>query len=369
LRDLIYGKRDDDSSLFAFMDHISVKMSNFITLIFDIDSQIGEGVSYLLDSFETLICEELAKKYKVNYLRTGSMQYTVLITLQNLAEREALIEDIRQLQESIRNRYGASFTVGVSTVKQKLDDIPICYDEAYEAIKHKNIYEGKKIIDILDIKSENRTFNSFPIYEAQMLVKKLRTSTEKEIIEFVEEMIGEQKNRYSMELLNAFLLYLSFCIGQVGIEYNISPEAIFDNTFLEFITEYDNIEKKKEYLLAQCKKILEARSCEQRRYKKLSAEIAIKYIQENYDKPISLDIVAYELNMSSSYLSRLIKEEIGQNFNTYLNKLRIDKAIELLQKGNLTNDEIAQKVGYENQHTFIRNFKKFTGKTPGSYKG
>ena len=105
---------------------------------------MGERVSYLLDSFEMLICEELAKKYKANYLRTGFMQYTMLITLQNLAEREALIKDIRQLQESIQSKYGASFTVGVSTVKQNLDDIHICYDEACEAIKYKNIYAGKR---------------------------------------------------------------------------------------------------------------------------------------------------------------------------------------------------------------------------------
>lgn len=368
LRNLIYGKSDEDVNLFYGNSYLRSGLNNFIILIFNSDSHPLENSAYILENFDLFVLKELTGKYDVSYLRTGFRQYTVLINLKRIQDRGNLLEDVRQLQDSIREKYGSTVTVGVSSVRNKIEDICLCYDEAQEAVKYKTLLGNDRIIDSMQLQNEKSQTNSFSIQEGQILVKKLRTEGEKEISETIIKMINEKKQQYSIELLNAFLLYISFCIGQVGIEYNISPDIVLDNNLFKIMIEYDTIEEKKAYLINQCKKIIEVRNNKQKKYKKLSGEIAIKYIEENYNKPISLDIVSAELRMSTSYLSRLIKQELGMNFVAYLNKLRIDKAIELLRKEQHTAKVISALVGYDNEHTFIRNFKSITGKTPADYR-
>lgn len=57
---------------------------------------------------------------------------------------------------------------------------------------------------------------------------------------------------------------------------------------------------------------------------------------------------------------------MGENFNTYLDKVRVNKAKELLISGGKVG-EVAERVGYKDIDYFIMKFKKYTGKTPKNY--
>lgn len=215
---------------------------------------------------------------------------------------------------------------------------------------------------------QHKRTQSFPIQEVQTLIRKLRVANEVDIIQALNKLIDEKNEHYSVELLHAFILYISSCIAQVGMEYNIHPDEMIDNHLFKVIVENDTIDEMKAYLHQQCKMIMAVRDSEQRKFKKLSAEAAIKYIEANFKKPISLESVSSEINMSASYLSRLIKQELGINFNTYLHKLRIEESLKLLKNEDMTIKEISNAVGYLSEHTFIRNFKSLMGKTPNHYR-
>lgn len=76
------------------------------------------------------------------------------------------------------------------------------------------------------------------------------------------------------------------------------------------------------------------------------------------------------LNTNRTYVSNLINEETGNNFNNYVNRFRIEHAKELMnQRGGslLVMDFIAQESGFGSTSSFIRAFKSFTGITPGKY--
>jgi len=72
--------------------------------------------------------------------------------------------------------------------------------------------------------------------------------------------------------------------------------------------------------------------------------------------------------MNPSYLSYFFKEQTGENFIDYLNKVRIEKAKELLKDSSMSLSEIASQVGYSNAGYFNRIFKKIVGITPGQYR-
>lgn len=97
-------------------------------------------------------------------------------------------------------------------------------------------------------------------------------------------------------------------------------------------------------------------------------DTAMKFIESRYMEDITLQMLADELFVNYSYLSRLIKKETGRNFRDLLWEHRIRIAKEKLSTTNLKHYEVAYAVGFKDAAHFSQLFKKMTGKTPGDYK-
>lgn len=93
------------------------------------------------------------------------------------------------------------------------------------------------------------------------------------------------------------------------------------------------------------------------------------YIERNYGTyDLCLEDVADSVKMNPTYLSRLLKSEIGNTFIDYLTKVRIDKAIELMHYDDLKIYEIGDMIGYKSQHYFSKAFKRVKGISPKNYQ-
>ena len=95
---------------------------------------------------------------------------------------------------------------------------------------------------------------------------------------------------------------------------------------------------------------------------------AVDYIKRNYMKKITLEEVAAHVYLSPSYFSKIFKDEMKCNFNTYLNQVRIEVSKKLLSDDSIALVDIANLVGYEDQSYFTKVFKKLTGISPGKYR-
>ncbi len=102
---------------------------------------------------------------------------------------------------------------------------------------------------------------------------------------------------------------------------------------------------------------------DKKRYSK-TIEKAITYIEENYSKHISLIDISKHIYLSHEYFSRLFKEEVGENFSTYLTLYRMNKAKELIKGTDMKISQIAMEVGYSNPGYFSKNYKKYMGASP-----
>ena len=90
-----------------------------------------------------------------------------------------------------------------------------------------------------------------------------------------------------------------------------------------------------------------------------------QYIKTNYmDSSLSLCKISEEFNISESYFSYLFKEVTKENFSEHLEKLRIDKAYQLLMNTTKNITDIAKEVGYNNTASFRRAFKRIGKITP-----
>jgi AraC-like DNA-binding protein len=93
-----------------------------------------------------------------------------------------------------------------------------------------------------------------------------------------------------------------------------------------------------------------------------------RFIQENYSRKISLKEAADISGLSPPYFSTIFKEEMGENFSSYLNQLRVEKASRLLWETDQPLSEIASSCGFEDQSWFSKIFKNYTGFSPGRFR-
>jgi two-component system response regulator YesN len=97
--------------------------------------------------------------------------------------------------------------------------------------------------------------------------------------------------------------------------------------------------------------------------------LAQNYIDAHYGRPeLTLEEVAGAVQVSTGYLSRLLKRETGFSFVDYLTRVRINKAILLMGDPAVKVYEVAEAVGYQSQHYFSRAFKRVFGRSPVDYR-
>lgn len=103
--------------------------------------------------------------------------------------------------------------------------------------------------------------------------------------------------------------------------------------------------------------------------KNYAVKKVINYLNENYNKKISLEQIAHNMYLSPVYISKIFKEETGESPISYLIKIRLEKAQDILVKDkNSSIKAIANQVGYDDAYHFSKLFKKYYGISPLYYR-
>ncbi len=99
------------------------------------------------------------------------------------------------------------------------------------------------------------------------------------------------------------------------------------------------------------------------------AEQIITYIENHYFDDLNMnDIARNVFFISPNYLSKLVNDATGLRFSKYLLKIRMENALKILSREDLSISEVAQLAGYNSESHFIQLFKKFYGTTPKNYR-
>lgn len=147
-------------------------------------------------------------------------------------------------------------------------------------------------------------------------------------------------------------IYTELSEGKDG--FSVMVRCILYSVFVSLIRDYDYVDISAPY--SDCKNNTDA------------IGDAIRYINDNLDKPLTLSDIAAEAAMSPSYFSTAFKKINGMPPWRYITIKRIEKSIELLKTTNLTKIDIAFKCGFSSSSNFYKAFKSITGKLPSDYK-
>lgn len=95
---------------------------------------------------------------------------------------------------------------------------------------------------------------------------------------------------------------------------------------------------------------------------------ALRYIRQNYTKPLSVKEIALHIGLSPNYFSTLFYKVVGMPFPEYLNRMRIEESKCLLSATDFPIVDIAMAMGYSDQSYFSKTFKRYTGISPREYR-
>jgi YesN/AraC family two-component response regulator len=93
----------------------------------------------------------------------------------------------------------------------------------------------------------------------------------------------------------------------------------------------------------------------------LKVENIIQYMHQNINNRVTLTELAEIVQLSPTYLSRAFKETTGYSVIEFFNKIKIDKAKELIIEGNKRVKEVARALGFTDEFYFSRIFKRIEG--------
>lgn len=96
-------------------------------------------------------------------------------------------------------------------------------------------------------------------------------------------------------------------------------------------------------------------------------DLMLNTIHERYPERLALADMSEECGMSCTYLNVKFNNETGYTFNDYLNRYRIQKAVDLLRQNQHKVYEIAYMVGFSDYKYFIKVFKKYIGCSPARF--
>lgn len=100
----------------------------------------------------------------------------------------------------------------------------------------------------------------------------------------------------------------------------------------------------------------------------LRIENAFAYVEEHYSSNFRIADLASECHMSETHFRRVFQERMNMTPIEYVNFVRVKKACELIDKTDISMEDVAEQVGFVTPSTFNRNFRRIIGTSPYQWK-
>ena len=154
-----------------------------------------------------------------------------------------------------------------------------------------------------------------------------------------------------------------------------APSGAFQQYLEEMLSLYSTPHPSRDWNVSSCidallNHVLKLRTVQSARTQQFPENILylVKYMENHYTHPLTLDYLSSFSGLSKYYLSREFKKYTGFSPNDYLITLRINQAKSLLKNTSLPASKIAHEVGIHDLNNFTNLFRRKTGMTPTQYR-
>ncbi|PIC76885.1 AraC family transcriptional regulator [Sporosarcina sp. P19] len=230
------------------------------------------------------------------------------------------------------------------------------------------------LISVIDKEGNTERAKLFFYLEQQFLLQifNLELGSARSTLKEIQGVLYEYKPRYSFEVIKYYFITLSsimtrrlqkasICTEENALRFNVACiEMIHTNLHTENVKEIgDELVEFYYYILKG--KVKPSLSHE-------TVNEVIQYINANVEKPLIVEEIAKQFNVSTSHLSRIFREHTSVTLVEYITMRKIEEIQFYLRFSNLKIAEIAERFHFCNQSYFTRVFKKYTGLTPRRFQ-
>lgn len=275
------------------------------------------------------------------------------------------IEKILQKIMGIERTYCQDFVIATSDYHTDFATSSKAYLEADTAFDHHLLIGNSEIIRFMDIVQRDYVSLSLEKYSGRL--RQAIKNSDKDEVHFVVKDICQKLKEENASLYAYRILYDD--ILQILMSEWKNDKFRFEQFCNVFtLSQCFNIQDFYELLCEACFLIIDRRQGKEIENSNIAQE-AIAYMKKNYHDPeLTMNSLAEYLQMSAVSLSIEFKNEIEVNPSEYLANLRMNKAKELLRNTDMLIKDVGVAVGYEDDRSFRRRFKKYTGITPAQYR-
>lgn len=248
--------------------------------------------------------------------------------------------------------------------------LPVAYTEVMELYRHSYLFPDIRCLLPRHLEGLEQQWQ-LPYEKLYALFQRIGTKNDSQIAEgisalFHKDILQRYPIQYTQQLCRATVQLLE---EYARVIQPYMGEEALDIAALGNLFDYPGI---RDYLQALQQQLLRLNhfyyelKCSYRNSQDLNE--AIRYIHENYHKPLDLAMVSNHVSLNYAYFSNLFKKNIGKGFAEYLRDVRLDKARRLLAETDYKIVEISTMVGYESYKSFTRVFREAVGRQPTEYR-
>lgn len=261
----------------------------------------------------------------------------------------------------------AKVKIGVSKVHESISETSTAYNDALFALNKIQDESGLSLY----YENSNTSSNEVQIQKyVNLILNRIKIGDASSVRQNVSLYMASLCNTYipQMDKIKGFIFELLVNIRNIVLNADPSyRNEAFDSSF-SILSKTDEVSELEEFLLNRCIECAAAMAEISGNQENPIIAKACAYIGDNLEKNISLDQLAEYLGVSPFYLSKLFKEEKGENYISYLTTCRLEKAKRLLQNDSLIIKEITAQTGYNDQNYFSKLFKQKYGMTPSEFR-
>lgn len=381
LYDIIFQINMNEEEIKENFELYSVQIYEFVMIIIEIDSDSRKREPYqkqlyqfgLINTVEEIFAEELIVEKIV--LNTKQIAFIISAYDEEELLEECIYKKVNNIQQLIESCFDFTVSIAISTKGRGVYNLHKKMIECKNALAYRFYMGNSSIILYHDLSSFYREQDHIAFDGIdKRLCHTIKTGNEEDVANILNQ-INEKVMQTNLDpqYIKTFYWNLMYEINMIRISIkNLEvPEQDLSYDISSLYKLIDNASQIKELQILLEQVVMSIVHRINRYNKKNINQIlkrAMDYIGEHYSMSITLNELAEYTYVSSYYLSRMFKKELGKNFVEYLNEVRITKAKELLKDSKYKTYEIAELVGIQDPHYFSKIFKKYVNMTPTEYK-